>query len=420
MSEDAQFLEGDPRVRSIIANLRDYKLCDHCLGRLVGKIGHGYTNDLRGRILRDAKVVPELLKGERCWLCEDLFDRTDEMATAVLSSLEGIEWNRFSMGSRYDPAIIEREEIIWSECGAQYAEPIKSEVNREVGKRVERLSGKEVDLENPDIRAIIDVNFLAVDVEISPLFIYGRYRKLDRSIPQTKWPCRKCRGKGCERCGFTGKMYPESVEELVAREFMLAAEAEGSSFHGMGREDIDAQMLGTGRPFVLELKGPRRRSLELGALGEVTNRANSGRVEISDLRMSSKEEVRRIKSSRAQKSYMVSVELDEEKTRAKLIEVIRLLTQSPIEQRTPNRVNHRRADKVRVQRVFNVELVELEQRRATVRVRAAAGTYIKELMHGDDGRTHPSLSELLGTGVRVLQLDVIEIHDGSDNDGESI
>jgi len=420
MSEDSQFSEDDPRVLSVIGNLKGYKLCDHCLGRLVGKIGHGYTNDLRGRILRDAKVLPELPEGETCWLCEGLFERTDEMAAAVLSSLERLEWNKFSIGSRYDPSIIEREEIAWAECGAQHAEPIKSEVNREVGKRVEALSGKEVDLVNPDVRAIIDVDFLAIDVEISPLFIYGRYRKLDRSIPQTKWPCRKCRGKGCERCGFTGKMYPESVEELVAREFISAAEAEGSSFHGMGREDIDAQMLGSGRPFVLELKSPRKRTLDLVLLGEAANRANSGRVEISDLRMSSKEEVRSIKGSRAQKSYMVSVELDEEKARAKLIEVIRLLTQSPIEQRTPNRVNHRRADKVRLQRVYDAELEGLEGRRATIRVRAAAGTYIKELMHGDDGRTHPSLSELLETGVRVLQLDVMEIHDGSDGDGEGI
>lgn len=419
MSEE-KFSEEDQRVRSVIDNLRNHRLCDHCLGRLVGKIGHGYTNDLRGRILRDANLVPELPEGEVCWLCEGLFDRTDEMAAAVLSSLEGLEWNSFSVGSRYSPAIIEREEIIWSECGAERAEPIKSEVNREVGKRVERISGKEVVLENPEVRAIIDVDFLAVDVELSPLFIYGRYRKLDRTIPQTKWPCRRCHGKGCDKCGFTGKIYPESVEELVAAEFIRTAEAEGSAFHGMGREDIDAQMLGTGRPFVLELKKPRRRSLDLVALGEATNRVNSRRVEISELRMSSKEEVRRIKASRAQKSYLVSIELDEEKSRVKLIEVIRILTQGPIEQRTPNRVNHRRADKVRLQRVFDAELVELDARRAKVRVRAAAGTYIKELMHGDDGRTHPSLSELLGTGVRVLQLDVIEIHDGSDEDGEGI
>ena len=29
-------------------------LCDHCLGRMFGKLGTGMTNDLRGRMIRTA------------------------------------------------------------------------------------------------------------------------------------------------------------------------------------------------------------------------------------------------------------------------------------------------------------------------------------------------------------------------------
>ena len=41
-----------------------------------------------------------------------------------------------------------------------------------------------------------------------------------------------------------------------------------------------------------------------------------------------------------------------------------------------------------------------------------AGTYIKEFVHSDEGRTQPHLASLLGldTPAKILQLDVNEIH----------
>ncbi len=43
-------------------------------------------------------------------------------------------------------------------------------------------------------------------------------------------------------------------------------------------------------------------------------------------------------------------------------------------------------------------------------VRAESGTYIKELVSGDDGRTRPSLAEILGTPATCVALDVVKIH----------
>lgn len=414
------FSPSEESVKSIIEKIQTVELCDNCLGRQVGKIGHGYTNRERGMMIRGELKFPGLGDDKKCWLCQDLFDGLDDLASAAIAELSSVEYETFALGSRMNPALIDREEQIWSECGADYAEPIKGEINREVGKIVERLTKKNVDINSPDVKAIIDVDFLEVELEISSLFFYGRYRKYDRTIPQTKWPCRKCMGKGCERCGNTGKIYPESVEELIGSEFLKATSAERTSFHGMGREDIDARMLGNGRPFVLELKRPKVRNIGLEEIVKVVNRSNEGRVEVFGMRPSSKDEVRRIKESTAQKSYRIVIQLAGISDSTKLKEVIRLLTQSPIEQRTPKRVAHRRADKVRNQRITQAELEKLEGDIATIRIRAVAGTYIKELMHGDDGRTHPSLAELLETRVEIKQLDVIEIHDECECDGAGI
>lgn len=54
---------------------------------------------------------------------------------------------------------------------------------------------------------------------------------------------------------------------------------------------------------------------------------------------------------------------------------------------------------------------------ATLRITAESGTYIKELLTGDSGRTQPSFSELADTAVEVKKLDVIDI---GDKDGEKV
>ena len=44
-------------------------------------------------------------------------------------------------------------------------------------------------------------------------------------------------------------------------------------------------------------------------------------------------------------------------------------------------------------------------------VTAEAGTYIKELVHGDEGRTVPSVASELEVECKVTALDVLEILD---------
>ena len=51
---------------------------------------------------------------------------------------------------------------------------------------------------------------------------------------------------------------------------------------------------------------------------------------------------------------------------------------------------------------------------AVVYLRTQAGTYIKEFVHGDRGRTEPNLGTLLKCRARITQLDVTEVHHGLD------
>jgi tRNA pseudouridine synthase 10 len=41
-----------------------------------------------------------------------------------------------------------------------------------------------------------------------------------------------------------------------------------------------------------------------------------------------------------------------------------------------------------------------------------AGTYIKEFVHGDLGRTTPSMGSILGCRAEIIQLDVTDVKMG--------
>jgi tRNA pseudouridine synthase 10 len=388
-------------------------VCDHCLGRFFGKRSHGLTNDERGSALRIAVCVhddiPAVPEPDECWICNRLFDELDLWAQRALEAVGTIEYDTLLVGCRVPPLMAESEEMVWSDLSLQSPEPLKAEFNRELGKRIAALTGRAAEFERPDIVFICDIAGESVEVQTSPLFIYGRYRKLVRGIPQTRWHCRVCRGAGCERCNFTGKMYPESVEELIGGPLIESFGAEDAVLHGAGREDIDARMLGTGRPFVIELVAPQRRRLPLPDLEAAINACAAGKVRVLLDHWSDRREVETIKSKRAHKKYSILVEIDDAFSIEDVQNALETLVGVTIHQRTPERVAHRRADRVRHRQVIEIGCTGKEDDRFVIEVVGEAGLYIKELISGDHGRTQPSLSGVLGVPARVYLLDVVEV-----------
>ena len=402
----------DDAVRASAAKAASRGLCDECFGRLFGRRGHGLTNPERAARLDEALGAPRV-RSDPCPLCRGLFHRWELWVDRGARALEGWEVRRFGCGSRWDPEILAREESYWTEFGTSDGESARSAFNREWGKHLHERVGAEADPTSPEAVLLADLPMGLVEATVLPVFFSGRYRKLDRTLPQTRWPCRRCRGRGCEACGGTGKTYAESVEELVAAPILAATGGEGTRFHGMGREDIDARMLGRGRPFVLEILRPKRRTVDVGRLAGEIATASAGRVEVLEFRSAEAPDVARVKEASPQKSYRVDVvgAFDPEKVK----EALPLLADRAIAQRTPTRVAHRRSDRVRSRRIVYARLVEAGAGRVTLELRAEAGTYIKEWVEGDGGRTEPSLAGILGVPLKVESLDVLEIHDSPEN-----
>jgi tRNA pseudouridine synthase 10 len=434
-------------------------LCDHCLGRQFALLGHGMGNDERGKaiktlllfnaqaqtlsrhnegtkalkilatngfsqnakdILRKTKKrLPAGSLPEKCYLCEDRIANTPSFADKALELLKDYEYSSFLVGIELPVAVAEREDEFKAEFDVTHGENMRNEFGRLIGKAIAERNGKDVEFKRPEIVALVNPFADRVWLQVNPLFVAGRYTKLVRDIPQSKWFCSKCRGRGCKDCNYTGKMYPESVEEIAEKPLLDATEGLKGSFHASGREDIDARMLGNGRPFVIEITGPKKRFLNLKKIEKAVNVFGKNKVQVSDLQLADKDAVRKLKKDESkQKEYLVTVEF-ENKVKVKDLRMLeRRLSNALIGQRTPIRVMHRRADLTREKYIYDVKAKKLSPHKAELKIRCAGGLYVKELVSGDEGRTTPSVTELLNNKAKPMKLDVLNIVMGDQQEVE--
>jgi tRNA pseudouridine synthase 10 len=430
--------------------LSKYPLCDHCLGRQFALLGYSMENNVRGQALKVSLIMQandliteknvegvrrlkvqatngfsreaqETLKhlnkrwskkdaDQKCSLCECKFELVDNLTNKALEILADYEFSTFLVGIELPTKIEEREDEFKAVVNIGYGESIKHEFGRLLGKALGKLTGKEADYLIPDIVVVFNPFLEKVRVQVNPLFVAGRYRKLVRTIPQSKWFCSNCRGRGCEKCGETGKMYPESVEELSSKQLLEAAQGEEIFFHASGREDIDARMLGSGRPFVIEVSKPKKRFIDLKQIETKVNSEAFGKVEVSGLHFTTKDVVRHLKKGEgAQKEYSLLAEFEKELSDQDLRKIEEKFSGICIKQQTPLRVMHRRADLIREKYIYQVKVKKVSLKRALLEIRCQGGLYVKELVSGDEGRTVPNVSDLLNNRAETLKLDVLNV-----------
>ncbi|GHP02307.1 hypothetical protein PPROV_000106400 [Pycnococcus provasolii] len=252
------------------------------------------------------------------------------------------------------------------------------------------------------------------------LYVAGRYVKEMRSLAQSPWFDLELN----ERVG------DGSVQEVLydaLRRSGALPSSERCKLISAGREDLDVRMLGEGRPFVIEAVNPTTPSVNAEMLPVATRDLEEGDygAYARGLRVCSSQgtSLRQLQAGESQKTkfyealcYSLSPLTDEEVQRLTWSEGV------TIAQATPLRVLHRRSSIVRERCVLSCrpEVVAGTHGRAFVlHLSTTAGTYVKELVHGDLGRTVPSICSLLGRGCWCLQLDVTCVDmpfDGTDDE----
>ncbi len=415
--------------------LRKYPLCDRCLGRLFAGLGYGWSNKERGDSLKrivvmglhskikqgdrealkeftsiaanigkQAKGLYEKLTGEKlvekdCIICGSrLDDFIENTAVKAKGLLKAYDITRYVVGARVERGIEEVERRLREEFNLPYGESIRAELRREIGKRI--MNEAQPDFLEPEATVLVHFPSGEIELQVNSLLLRARYWKKARYISQAYWP------------SPTGPRY-YSVEQ-AAWGLLKATGAERLILHAAGREDIDARMVGSGRPAIIELKTPRRRRLTIKELEEAANLMGKGIVEFRIEGIASRREIRLYKEdySMTRKIYKALIVVDGDVTIDKLGELSEFFHERLVIQRTPRRVLHRRPDKLRRRRVYSVSCTLITKGVIECIIKAEGGLYIKELVSGDGGRTTPSFSEVLGLPAECVELDVLFVGHG--------
>jgi len=296
----------------------------------------------------------------------------------ILKKLKEFEFNTFLIG------IISGEEK-----NNQVEKPFK----KSLGKILEEKLGKKVDFKDPDILILIDLKDKKINYQIKPLYIFGRYQKVVSGIPQTKWKRKK---------------FKTSVQEEIGNPLLKITLGKNHSFHGCGREDIDVITSGNGRPFVIEIIDPKIRTFDFKKAQEEINK-NSKLVKVKNLSPTNKEKIKEIKLAIPDKIYQAEVELERKVSKEELENACKLLSNITINQQTPTRVLKRRSNLLRKKKVYYFKIKKYDPKNPILEIKAESGTYIKELVSGDNNRTNPSFSLILNTKAKVVKLVVKRI-----------
>ncbi|KAJ1778356.1 putative tRNA pseudouridine synthase Pus10 [Coemansia sp. RSA 1824] len=240
---------------------------------------------------------------------------------------------------------------------------------------------------------------VTVSTKRASIFVGGRYLKLERNISQTPFI-------------VEGRRVTEhSVSEIIGNPIQQLTKCDSYNMVGSGREDADVRMLGDGRPFYIECINPRRtRTLDEDICNiERTLSTTNSPVQARRLQVIRAQDTAIIKEGEENKTkhYCALVWFAHELSQEKLAEINDLgKHEIVLEQKTPVRVLHRRAPLTRPRKLLALAIEHIEGRFYRVRIESEAGTYIKEFVHGDLGRTVPSLAGLADSPADIFELDV--------------
>jgi len=428
-------------VTKILEICKEIPLCDRCLGRIFSAYGAGLSNKLRGLSIKtiitmimpyivkeldveEVKKIAENMKfppvlevlrrmnihveyvEKPCYICSDLLDRIiEEYTRKILKESLNYEFENFLIGVHVPSEIIFKEENILREFRIETYESIKNEIKREVGKRIKEKLNIEPEFQEPDIVFLINLVENKLDVDIKPLFIAGRYLKLGRRISQIKWLIWN---------GMKYRLkYDLSIEECL-QEIAEVFKAEKAVLHAAGREDVDVRMLGYGRPMIVELRKPRLRKILEGRLRAAQSKVSEvskGYVLAFFEKKVSRNLVREIKEQAKNhvKTYRALVLSESMIRNNDLKRIENIFSNILISQRTPTRVLRRRPDVLREKIVYKVATRKICENVFEAIIRCQGGLYVKELVNGDQGRTSPSFSSVIGKNLKCLELDVLSI-----------
>jgi tRNA pseudouridine synthase 10 len=244
-----------------IANqiIRDYDLCDSCLGRLFSKQLHLSSNKLLGKKLK----MSVRQSSKKCFICKNLLDNLIPYLKLMLDASSKYDFSSMIVGALIKPSVIDRDDYIRSKYKLRGIDSVKTDITKELGKQFIKKTKKTIDFLNPDLTFTINFKDESCQLRSKPILLHGRYTKSERGLPQKQKSCVNCSGKGCRCCDFHGISEYDSIEGKLSKFLFDKFGGTTAKFTWVGGEDKSSLVLGSGRPFFVKIQNPFKRNLVL-------------------------------------------------------------------------------------------------------------------------------------------------------------
>ena len=246
-----------PQSVTISKIFKNYDLCEYCAGRLISKFTGKSSSKLLGK-----KYLKKFSKSSdtKCYICKNIFQNLDIMLSNIYEKSNNIDFKTFNLGLTLKNSFLEKDDYIKSKFKIKGIENIKFGISKEMAKKISQKTKSKRILVDPEM--FIQANFKddSCTIRTKPIFIYGRYNKKIRKLPQKQLSCKKCNGIGCHNCDFKGFENIESIEGKISNFLIKKFDGTQVKINWIGGEDQSSLVLGKGRPFFVKILNPKKRN----------------------------------------------------------------------------------------------------------------------------------------------------------------
>ncbi len=361
--------------------LKEYDLCDYCLGRLFSKQMRLASDRLLGRRLKQDS-------SHGCHICRGLFEHVGNLLGMMTDISSRYSFSTFCVGAILRPSMMDRDDHIRSKYKLKGADGIKTGITRNLSKAFSKRVQKRSDCLNPDVTITLNLKDQSCSIRSKSVTMYGRYIKNARGIPQKQKPCENCSGHGCLACGLHGISGFDSVEGMISQGVFAGIGGTTAKFTWIGGEDKSSLVLGGGRPFFIRVKNPLRRDPEL-----ITIQSDS--VLVDGLKAVARPPGKPVAFESIIRIRVLADCVDSESLRR-----LKAIPKSPV-------VVYDKSGRRSEKRIILLQYRKNSSSRFTVTVRAEGGLPVKRFVLGDD--VSPGISQTLGIPCRCDTFDFLDI-----------
>jgi len=381
-------LEGNDRILSqskLI--LKEYDLCDFCLGRFSINLSSSSSTKRLGLKIRNSINSKNI---SECYICRNLFSSLDFYVKMMHDISSRTEFSTFVVGATLKQSVMERDDKIRSEFHLMGVDSIKTEITRELGKRFLRKTKAKIVHLLPDITFTINFRTERCDAKTRHLFLYGRYIKKKRGLSQKQESCKDCKGKGCIFCNYHGIVLFDSIEGKISQFLYENFETERVKFTWIGGEDKTSLVLGNGRPFFAKLSSPKKRSIKLA------KKYDFDEITINTLRV-----IDHIPNGPVPFYSIIKILISTKNNiSSKKLKELKQLVTIPI---IVSDINSKKSKKT----IHKIKYKKNSLQSFTAEIDADGGLPIKRFVEGKD--VVPNFSEILGTQCTCKKFDINQI-----------